>query len=204
MTTWVDDPGGGRDRGPRGVARAWIEVLVRPRRFFRVGVAPGDQAPGLVFADAVAVAYVLGRIAAAPGAVPEFAGGPTLSLAVLVLAVALAVAPAALHLTAALQTVLLIVTVDDRAGVSETVQTIGYAAAPCALAGLPLPIVGPGVAALAPAYGTFLLLLGLATVHETSFVRAALAGVVPAYLVFGLLFGGQAAVLALLDGIAPV
>ena len=50
MTTWVENPTGGRDRGPRNLVRAWIEVLVRPQQFFRNGVAPGDQAPGLVFA----------------------------------------------------------------------------------------------------------------------------------------------------------
>jgi hypothetical protein len=143
MTQWVERPEGGRDRGPVAVARAWLEVLVRPRRFFRTGVAPGDQAPGLVFAAVVVLAEEGVRFALVPGAFPVFAGQP-LASAVLALAVAaVLVTPAVLHLTAALVTVELAVLTrlagfaPDRGGVGETVQVLAYAAAPCALAGVP-------------------------------------------------------------------
>ncbi len=192
MTTWVESPTGGRDRGPRGVARAWVEVLVRPQQFFTNGVAPGDQAPGLVFAVAVAVAYTVGLFAFVPSRVPAFALGPGVSAALALALVAVVIAPATLHLTAALQTVILILTVPDRGGVSETVQVIAYAAAPCVVAGVPVPAVRAGCAL----YAAALLVVGLRTVHTTTTARAAVTGAVPATLLFGTAFGGVDAVIA--------
>ncbi len=186
MTTWVENPTGGRDRGPRGLARAWIEVLVRPRQFFHNGVAPGDQAPGLVFAVAVAVVYTVGLFAFVPARVPSFALGPGVSAALALALVAVVIAPATLHLTAALQTVVLILTVPDRAGVSETVQVIAYAAAPCVIAGVPVPAVRAGCTLYAGA----LLVVGLRAVHGTTTTRAVLAGSIPGTLLFGTVFGG--------------
>ncbi|PSQ39591.1 hypothetical protein BRD13_02695, partial [Halobacteriales archaeon SW_5_70_135] len=63
MTQWVEEPSGGRDRGPVALVRAWAEVLARPFRFFETGVAPDDQAPGLVFAAAVVLVEELVRLA---------------------------------------------------------------------------------------------------------------------------------------------
>lgn len=186
MTTWVENPTGGRDRGPRGLARAWVEVLVRPRRFFVNGVAPGDQAPGLVFAVAVTLVYLGSRFALDPASVPTFDGRPYVSAALVLAAAGLIVAPAVLHLTAALQTILLMVSVRDRAGVSETVQVLAYATAPCALAGLPVP----GLRVACTAYGFVLLVVGMSTVHDVSIARAALVVAVPGVVVFGYAFGG--------------
>ena len=186
MTTWVENPTGGRDRGPRGLARAWIEVLVRPRQFFHNGVAPGDQAPGLVFAVAVAVVYTVGLFAFVPARIPSFALGPGVSAAIALALVAVVIAPATLHLTAALQTVVLILTVPDRAGVSETVQVVAYAAAPCVIAGGPVPAGRAGCALYAGA----LLVVGLRAVHGTTTTRAVLAGAIPGTLLFGTAFGG--------------
>lgn len=183
MTTWVENPRGGRDRGPRGIARAWAEVLVRPQRFFSHGVAPGDQAPGLVFAVVMAVAYALGLALFDPGRFPVSGG---LRAAVVVLLVAVLVAPAALHLLAALQTLALMATVRDRAGVSETVQVIAYATAPCPLAAAPVP----ELTAACCLYGAALLVVGLAVVHDTATGRATLAGALPAAILFGSGFGG--------------
>jgi hypothetical protein len=190
VTTWVDDPTGGRDRGPRGVARAWAEVLVRPRRFFRTGVAPGDQAPGLVFAVAVAVGYVALLFVLDGGRV---SGGPLRALVVTAL-VGVLVAPAVLHLLAALQTLLLMALVRDRAGVSETVQVLAYATAPAPLAAVP----HDGLRVVCCLYGAALLVVGLAEVHDTTGGRAAVAGSLPAALLFGSGFGGFDALLALL------
>lgn len=193
MTTWVERPTGGRDRGPREVARAWVEVLVRPRQFFHAGVAPGDQAPGLVFAVTVAVVYTVGLFAFVPGRIPEWSLGPGVSAALGLAAVTVVIAPAALHLTAALQTVLLIVAVPDRAGVSETVQVVAYAAAPCVAAGVPIPAVRAGCAL----YASALLVVGLREIHGTTTARALLAGGIPATLLFGTVFGGIDAGMAL-------
>jgi hypothetical protein len=191
VTTWVENPRGGRDRGPRGIARAWIEVLVRPRRFFENGVAPGDQAPGLVFAVVMAVAYALLLAVLDPVRFP--AAGP-LRAAVVVLLVAVLVAPAVLHLLAALQTLCLMAAVRDRAGVSETVQVLAYATAPCPLAAIPVPELRLACCL----YGAALLVVGLSAIHETTTGRAVLAGALPATLLFGYGFGGVDALLALL------
>jgi hypothetical protein len=116
--------------------------------------------------------------------------------ALVVLAVVVVVAPATLHLVSALQTVLLMLSVPERAGVSETVQVVAYATAPCALAGLP----SPTLRAACTLYGAALLAVGVAEVHGTSVPRAALAAAVPAALVFGAGFGGSAALGVVLGG----
>lgn len=195
MTRWIEDPRGGRDRGPRALARAWVEVLARPGRFFRAAVAPGDQAPGLTFAMTVVLIEEATRLLLVEGANPSLAGGPVPS-AVLALAIAVVlIAPAALHLISGIQTVLLVPFVGDRGGVGETVQVLAYATAPCALAG---PAI-PELRAACATYGFVLYVLGLATVHGTSYERAALAGAIPGALVFGYGFRGFAAIGTLLS-----
>jgi hypothetical protein len=189
MTQWVENPTGGRDRGPAALARAWLEVLVAPRRFFERGIAPGDQAPGLVFAVAVVLIAEATRFALVPGAAPSLGGRPALSAVFGLALAALFVAPAVLHLTGALQTVLLMAVVRDRAGTSETVQVVAYATAPCVFAGIPSPTLRIACAA----YGAALFVVGLRTVHDTSTLRAAVAGAIPAALVFGYAFRGFAA-----------
>ncbi|GAB3692713.1 YIP1 family protein [Halorubrum pallidum] len=190
MTSWIDDPAGGRARGARGIARAWIEVLVRPRRLFANGVSPGDQAPGLTFAVAVAVAYTLGWTLADPAAVPGIVGSVAVSALVVLLLVAALAAPVGLHLTAAVATLSVViasVTYDrgfglrDRAGVSETVQVVAYASSPMALAGPPIPVLR----IVCGAYATALFVVGIRTVHRTTLPRAVVAGLPPAVLGYG-------------------
>lgn len=194
MTSWVEDPGGGRDRGPRGLGRAWVEVLVRPRRFFRTGVAPGDQGPGLTFAMVVVAVEEAGRMLLRPEVIPTLAGGRGVSGAIVIGLAALLITPVGLHLMAAVQTLLLRPLVPDRAGVSETVQVLAYAGAPCVVAGVPIP----AVRVLCTAYGTWLLIVGLATVHDTDHWRAGVAALLPGAVVFGYGFRGFQAVLELL------
>lgn len=197
MTTWVDNPKGGRERGPRALARAWAEVLVRPRRFSRNGVAPADQAPGLVFGVLVTLGAVSGRLATGdlpnfetvdviPPFVPE--AGP-LRIVLVLFGVGLFLAPATFHLAAAIETVGLRFVAPDRAGVSETVQLIAYATAPCLLTAVPWPPLRVACCL----YGAALLVVGTAVRHRTSYPRAAVAAALPAALVFGYGFGGFAA-----------
>lgn len=195
---------GGRERGPRGLARAWLEVVIRPRRFFRNGVAPGEQAPALVFAITMAVVYTTSRFLLVPATRPRFFPSEAASVAIGVLVVALVLAPAALHILASVQTLFLIAGAPDRAGVSETVQILAYATAPCALAGVGVP---PGLG-FPPAtetvvaiwrigctlWGTGLLVYGIHEVHNVGVPRALLLAALPALAVFGYLFGGLFAV----------
>lgn len=207
MTQWVENPTGGRERGPRGLARAWVEVLVRPRRFFRNGVSPGDQAPGLTFTIVVAAVFVGGRVLLAPetlstyGRVVAATGRVYLSAGIVVGAACFLVAPLVLHLAAALCTLALIPLVEDRGGVGETVQVIGYATAPVVFAAVPIP----AVQFLAATYGTALLVVGIAVVHGISIPRAVLAGALPALFVFGFAVGGISAFEALtsLESVRP-
>lgn len=192
MTQWVEDPSGGRDHGPRGLARAWVEVLLRPRRFFANGVAPGDQAPGLTFAVVVTAVHVAGLLLVAPGSLPGYERVATATGSVYLSAVVLAgvacflVAPLVLHLAAALATLSLLPVADERAGVGETVQVVAYASAPAVFGSVPVAEVQLGAAL----WGSALLVVGLAVVHEISVARAILAGVVPAAFVFGVVLGG--------------
>ncbi|MFO8115479.1 MAG: YIP1 family protein [Halorubrum sp.] len=190
MTSWIDDPVGGRARGPRGLARAWVEALVRPRRLFANGVAPGDQAPALTFAVAVAAAFALGWMVTEPSAIPGIVGSRPLSAVVTLLVVIALAAPVGLHLTAAVATVSVIVAsveiddglaLRDRGGVSETVQVVAYASSPMALAGPPIP----ELRVVCGAYAAALLLIGFRTVHRTTPLRTLVAGVPPAVLGYG-------------------
>ncbi|MFC6989096.1 YIP1 family protein [Haloplanus sp. GCM10025708] len=193
-----DPSTGGRARGPRGLVQAWAAVLVHPKRFFRERVVPGDQAPGLVFGVGVALLYLGVSLVAGtlrvPAALPVVGGAGPLTTAFVFLAVGLLIAPATLHLLAALQTLLLMAFVRDRAGVSETVQVVAYATAPCVAAGLPVPELRAGCCL----YGAALLAVGVRDVHETTTRRAVAATVIPAALLFGYGFGGFDAVLFLL------
>lgn len=202
MTQWVENPTGGRDRGPAALVRAWVEILRRPRRFFRTGVAPGDQAPGLVFAATVVLFEEVSRytvvnlaerglLSTGPFNYPAI-GGFSPGVAVLALfAILVFVTPATVHLTAALQTLLLLPlgllpVASDRGGVSETVQVMCYAMAPCLLAGLP----SAEVRVLVTAWGAGLYLLGTAVIHNVRLPVAAIVGAIPAAIVFGYGFRG--------------
>ena len=186
MTQWIENPEGGRARGPRALARAWFEVLTRPRRFFAAAVAPADQAPGLFFLMTVVLFEEASRYLLVAGAAPEIGGlpvaGPLLGLALTVVFVA----PVGLHLSVALQTLLLRVTVPERAGISETVQVMAYASAPCVFAGLPIP----AVRVVCTLYGFVLLTVGLAVVHDAPYSRVLPAAAIPGALVFGYAFRG--------------
>jgi hypothetical protein len=200
VTQWVENPELGRERGPIAIGRAWAELLLRPRQFFRTKVAPGDQAPGLTFAAAVVLVAELTRMATVAGAYPVFGGRPAASALLWLLAVLVLVMPAGVHLTAAVQTLLLMAAVEERAGVSETVQVICYATAPCAFVHLPgvWVIPAPVIGAAAAVWGGALFVLGIATVHEVPVARAAVVAGGPAAAVFGYGFGGNDAVVSAL------
>jgi hypothetical protein len=188
MTRWVTPGRRGRERGPVGLARAWAAVLVAPRQFFRSAVAPGDQVPGLTFAVAVAAPAV--AVATALESVPAvFPGQPVASRLFVAATLVVLVAPLVLHLAAAAETVALLALAPDRGGVSETVQVVGYATAPCVLAGVPLP----GLRVACALYGAALLAVGTSEVHAVSLPRAAIVAAPAAVLVFGYGYRGFAA-----------
>lgn len=192
MTQWVENPTGGRDRGPIALVRAWLEILLRPGRFFETGIAPGDQAPGLVFIGvivlveegtrfAVVELAQRGRVLLGPYSYPVIGDlSPLLALVTLV-AIVVFVAPAVLHLTAALQTIVLATLAPDRGGISETVQVIAYATAPCVFAGVPVP----EVRIVCGLWGAGLYVYGLHAIHNLSIPRAILAAALPATVLFG-------------------
>jgi len=196
MTTWVEEPEGGRARGPRGLVRAWFEVFLRPQRFFRTGISPGDQAPGLTFVMTVVLIEEGVRLTLVPTAIPMIAGSRLASGILTLMLAILLVTPAALHLVSGLQTILLVPITTDRGGVSETVQVLGYATAPCVLAGVP----SPTLRLICTVYGASLYLLGLSIVHDLEPWQTAVAGLLPAGIVFGIAFRGFPALVAVLEG----
>jgi len=194
MTQWVESTEGGRDRGPRAVARAWFEVATAPSRFFRTGVASGDQAPGLTFAMLVVLVAETTRFAFVPEAYPVVADSTLLSGALWIGVAVLLVAPAGLHLLAAVETLLLAAFAPDRGGVSETVQVLGYASAPCVFAGIPAPMVR----AVCGLYAFALLVVGIRVVHRVSTQRAVALAFVPGVVAYGYGFRALDAIVTLL------
>lgn len=192
MTQWVENPELGRERGPVALARAWVEVLLQPATFFREKIAPGDQAPGLTFAATVVFFAEAVRLATTPDAYPVVADQPAASAILWLLAIMVLLTPAGIHLTAALQTVILVGGTEERAGVSETVQVICYSLAPLAFLGLPSVWVKAAVVLWAAS----LFVYGMATVHDIWLPKAAGLAAAPALVLVGYGFGGNAAVLA--------
>ena len=191
VTSWTSSVSGGRERGPRGLARAWGEALIRPRRLFVNGVAAGDQAPALTFAIAVAGVFTLGWIVADPGVVPGIVDSTAVSAVVLLLVVVALAAPVGLHLTAAAATLAVLVasiefdsglSLRDRAGVSETVQVVAYASSPMAFAGPPIP----ALRVVCGVYAAVLLVIGVRVVHEMTPLRTLVAALPPAVIGFGI------------------
>ncbi|PSP94329.1 hypothetical protein BRC91_05950 [Halobacteriales archaeon QS_4_62_28] len=197
MTQWVENPTGGRDHGPIALVRAWVEILLRPRRFFETGIAPGDQAPGLVFIGVVVLVEEAsrfavvelaerGRLSLGPYPYPVIGDLEPLMAVLLLVATVVFVAPAALHLTAAVQTIVLALLAPDRGGISETVQVLAYATAPCVFVGVPVPEVRLACAL----WGIGLYLYGMCVIHNVSLPRAAVAITLPAAIIFGYGFRG--------------
>lgn len=168
--------------------------MTAPWHFFDRGVAPGDQAPGLVFLAVVVAITVTSRYAFVANAVPVVGDKPVASAVFTLLVAVVLIAPLGLHLLGAVQTVLLWPITENRAGISETVQVLAYATAPCVFAGLPFA----ALTAVANAYGAALLFVGLATVHDLETADAVFAGSIPAGLLFGVAFGGFDAIGVLL------
>lgn len=192
MTQWVENPSGGRDRGPVALLRAWVEILIRPQRFFGAGIAPGDQAPGLVFMGAVVLVEEAtrfgvvelaqrGRLSLGPYSYPVIGDLAPLTALLVLVAIVVFVAPAVLHLTAALQTLLLAPLAPDRGGISETVQVVAYATAPCVFVGVPVPEVRIACGL----WGAGLYVYGTARIHSLSLPRAVVAAAIPAIVIFG-------------------
>jgi hypothetical protein len=153
--------------------------------FFEEAVSPGDQAPGLVFGMAVVLVAAGTRLALQPTDALAFPTAGWLRVVLTVALVVLLVTPAAIHALSALQTLALVAVAPSRAGVSETVQVVAYAAAPCVATGLGVPVV----TALAGLWAFALLVVGTRVVHDLSWLRAVLAAVVPGVLAFGTGFG---------------
>lgn len=190
----LPDIGGGREQGVAVIIRAWGEVVGRPRTFYRTRVVPGAQAPGLLFAMGVVFTEEILRFLLRPSAVPSIAGGWIFSMVISLGVAVLLITPAALHVVAGIQTLLLIPIVDDRAGISETVQVFGYATAPCVLAGVPVP----ELRVVCTGYGVVLLMIGVAEIHRVSDGWALVLSVIPGALVFGYGFRGFAAIASVL------
>jgi hypothetical protein len=192
VTQWVENPELGRERGPVALARAWVEILLQPATFFGEKIAPGDQAPGLTFAATVVCFAEAVRLATTPDAYPVVADQPAASAILWLMAIMVLLTPAGIHLTAALQTVVLVIGTNERAGVSETVQVICYSLAPLAFLGVPSVWVKAAVVLWAGG----LFVYGMASVHGIRKVRALVLGAVPALVLLGYGFGGNAHVLA--------
>ncbi|MFB6268718.1 MAG: YIP1 family protein [Halobacterium sp.] len=192
MTTWVE-PEGGRERGPIGLAKSFTQVLVNPRTFFDEAVSPGDQAPGLAFAMAVVLVEEATRLALNPERALDFPAPTPVAAALTVALAVLLVAPAALHALSAIETLVLAAVAPDRGGVSETVQVLAYASAPCALVGVGVP----AVTFVCGLWAFALLVLGTSIVHTDSLPRALAAAAVPGVLAYGSGFGWFAATAAL-------
>jgi len=204
VTQWAERTDRGRERGPVAVGRAWLDVLTRPQRFFARKIAPGDQAPGLTFAAIVVFVAEAVRIATVADGYPVVADQPAASAALWLLAIVVLVVPAGIHLTAALQTVVLVAVTDDRAGVSETVQVICYSLAPLVALGVP----NAYVQALVVCWSGSLLIVGTAVVHKLPVPKAIAAVSLPGVLLLGYGFGGNAAVwtvaIQLVEGVETI
>lgn len=167
----------------------WIAVVGRPHRFFRNSIDRGEQSGALLFVAAVVLTTLVFRIGFGTLTLPTIGTSPLLSSILWIGVLVVLVTPLLLHLLAAVQTVLLIGLAPNRAGISETVQILAYAAAPCIFTGFG----HVGLTLIACGYALGLVVYGTAVVHDCGWLRAAIAGGTPAVMALGIGFGGFAA-----------
>lgn len=178
----------------RTYALLWGTAMVAPWKCARTYIVDRDQTRAIGFVM-VMISVWLGLGAVLNTASwPVIGGLSSVSFLIWLALLAVFVAPIAVHVLAFIATVVLVATVHDRAPVSETVQVIAFAMAPVVF--FAIPVVE--VQAAAAVYATALLVIGLRTVHRTSVWRAFLAAVIPAYLLFGVGFGANDALVELL------
>lgn len=163
----------------------WASALLEPWVCFREFTVERDQTRAMGFVMVVIAGWALVGVLFETISHPVIGGFPTASLIIWITFLVLVVAPAAIHLLALVATLVVMAIVRERAGVSQTVQVMAYAMAPAVL--VPIPLASLQV--ILALYGGVLVVYGLRVVHETSFWRALLAGIVPAYLLYGLGFG---------------
>lgn len=173
----------------RTYLHVWITALLAPWLCFRTYVLDRDQTRAIGFAAVVTVVWLLAGVLAGTVSYPVLGGMPAASLLLWLVLLSLVAVPIGIHLLSFVATLILVATVSERAPVSATVQVVAFAMAPAVF--LSIPVVE--VQAIVGVYGALLLIYGLRVVHETSFWRALLAGAIPAYLLYALGFGADAA-----------
>lgn len=166
---------------PAELADKWYEVVVRPRPFFRrVNDEERGQRAALTF---FAAALLLGRIRAVAAS-----GDPLRAAAIA--ALLLLLSPVVLHVVTALQYLAVWLVTESDEGVDRTLRAVAYGSAPGVLAAAPylgaVSFVGVGLVAV-----------GVAEGHGLSVSRGLAASAVPSLVLFGVVFGGFEAALAL-------
>lgn len=174
--------------------RVWGTAMIAPWHCFDRYTVEGDQTRAIGFSVVVVAIWLSLGTFSGTVSYPVIGEMPSVSFVLWFAVLALLVIPIGLHVLAFISTLVILATVRERATVSETVQTIAFAMSPAVF--LSVPVVE--VQAVAAVHGSVLVVYGLRIVHATSFWRALLAGVLPAYLLFGLGFGAQEAVIELL------
>ena len=179
MTTWVE-PHAGRSRGPLGILQSWVQVLRHPFEFFGEAISPGDQAPGLVFVMLVVLVEESTRLYMVSEARPMVSGSEVIGSILFVALAALLIAPLSLHAFAAMETLVLLGS-PSRGGVSETVQVLAYASAPCVFIGVPVP----EIRVVAGLWTALLLVVGFRVVHGLQYPLAVLYPMPAAVIAIG-------------------
>lgn len=172
----------------------WLLAMFFPWRCFRHHVRPRDQSLAIVFAMSMVAVWAVVRALVGALSHPALGSGGWLSAAIWIVLRVVVVTPVALHLLAAVATVILVAVAPDRGGVSETVQVIAYSMAPVPLLSIELV----GVQAVAALYGVILMWYGTRIVHRVPFERALLVVALPAYMLYAMGFGVDAAIAELL------
>lgn len=172
----------------------WLTAMTAPWVCFRQYIVERDQTRAIGFAMVMIGAWLFAGLALGTATYPVIGGAPVVSFLIWLALLTVVVAPVAIHLLAFIATVVLAATVAERGTVSETVQAITYAMAPAVFLAVPLDAVQAAFAL----FGSLLLVYGLKVVHSTSIWRAFLAGIIPAYLLFGVGFGADAAIVEML------
>ena len=172
----------------------WIVIMFFPWRGFTHRIRPRDQSLGIVFAMLMVGLWAVISLLMGTFSHPVIGGISWLSALIWMSLLVIVVVPVAIHLLAAVATVILIILAPRRQGVSETVQVIAFATAPVPFLGIDLI----GVQAVAALYGVGLMWYGMRVVHRMSLERALLVVALPAYILFAMGFDANVAIVELL------
>lgn len=177
------------------IARVWFLATFVPWRCYPAYIRQRGHARAIGFAIVVVCVWFLVRLLSGTLWYPVIGGFERVSILVWAFFTVAIITPLGLIVLAAMTTLGLTVFAPAKADIDRTLQFIGFAMSPAVLMAIPFEAIQGAVAV----YGCLIVIFALVRVHAISFELAVFIGLLPAYLLYGIGFGGADALGSLLQ-----